>query len=80
MTRHYPGASLAGDMNTRRLIAEYPLQLLLGVAAVAALVATAAVAAGGAPVTRTLRLAALATVLTLFALGLSAGPLAERYL
>ena len=67
-------------MDTRRLLVEYPLQLLLGVAAVAALLATAVVAAGDAPLSRTLRVAALATVLTLFALGLSADPLAERYL
>jgi len=67
-------------MDTRRLLAEYPLQLLLGVAAVVAAVAAAVVVAGGAPLSRTLRLTALATVLALFALGLSAGPLAERYL
>ena len=67
-------------MNPRRAVAAYPLQVLLGVATVAALVATAVVAAGGGPVSRTLRLAALSTVLFAFAVGFSAGQLAERYL
>jgi hypothetical protein len=67
-------------MDPRRLVAEYPLQVLLGVATVAALVVTAVVAAGGAPLSSTLRVAALATVLLVFTLGFSAGPLAQRYL
>ncbi|MFC6785959.1 hypothetical protein ACFQFH_08635 [Halobaculum halobium] len=67
-------------MDTRRIVAEYPLQVLLAAATLAALVATALVAAGGSTVPTTLRLAALTTVLFLFAVGFSAGPLAERYL
>ncbi|MXR40959.1 hypothetical protein GRX01_06340 [Halobaculum sp. WSA2] len=67
-------------MNPRRTVAAYPLQALLAVATVAALVATAVVAAGDAPLSFTLRLAALSTVLFVFAVGFSAGPLAERYL
>ncbi|UIO98969.1 hypothetical protein Hbl1158_10530 [Halobaculum sp. CBA1158] len=67
-------------MDTRRTVAEYPLQVLLGVAFLVALVATALVAATGESLALTLRLAALTTVLFAFAGGLSAGPLAERYL
>lgn len=67
-------------MNTRRIVAEYPLQVLLAAATLAALVATAVVAAGPAPATTTLRLGALAFVLFAFTLGFSAGPLGERYL
>ncbi|WP_348608975.1 hypothetical protein [Halobaculum rarum] len=67
-------------MNPRRTVATYPLQALLGLATVAALVATAVVAAGGGPLSLALRLAAFSTVLFVFAVGFSAGPLAERYL
>ena len=67
-------------MNPRRIVAAYPIQVLLGVATVAAVVATVVVAGGGAPLASTLRLAALSTVLLVFTLGFSAGPLAERYL
>jgi len=67
-------------MDPRRTVAAYPLQVLLAVATAAALVATAVVAAGDAPLSLTLRLAALSTVLFVFAVGFSAGPLAERYL
>lgn len=75
---------LGGDpragMNARRITAEYPLQVFFAVAALAAVVATTVVAVGGGSLSGTLRLAALATVLALFALGFAAGPLAERYL
>ncbi|SHH25140.1 hypothetical protein [Halobaculum gomorrense] len=66
-------------MDALRLLAEYPLQVLLGAATAAAVIATLAVAAGGSSLSATLRLAALATVLLVFTLGFSAGPLAERY-
>ncbi|MFC7070243.1 hypothetical protein [Halobaculum lipolyticum] len=67
-------------MDTRRLLREYPLQVLLAVATLAALVATVAVAAAGDGVATTLRLGALTFVLFCFAVGFSAGPLGERYL
>lgn len=67
-------------MDVRRTVAAYPLQVILAAAALAALVATAAVAASGDSLGLTLRLAALSTVLAVFALGFSAGPLGERYL
>ncbi|MFC7096180.1 hypothetical protein [Halobaculum marinum] len=67
-------------MDTRRILTEYPLQVLLTVATLAALVATVVVASGGGELTTTLRLGALTFVLLLFAVGFSAGPLGERYL
>ncbi|WP_277552491.1 hypothetical protein [Halobaculum limi] len=67
-------------MDVRRTIAAFPLQVLLGAATFVALVATLVVASGGASLALTLRLAALTTVLFVFAVGFSAGPLAERYL
>lgn len=80
MTRHYSGAVVRPDMDTRRLLREYPLQALLAVATLAAGFATLAVAAGGAAsTTTTLRLGALTFVLFVFTLGFSAGPLGERY-
>ena len=80
MTRHYSGGLVRPDMDTRRFLREYSLQVLLAVATLAALVATVAVAAGGSSFSTTLRLGALTFVLFCFAVGFSAGPLGERYL
>jgi hypothetical protein len=66
-------------MNLRRLLAEHPLPSLLTVAAVGATLWTATSLVTAGSTTTTIRLAALTTVLTVFAGGFWLGPAAEWY-